>query len=307
MNNDNRSRLAALRSALHQPSMILLPAAQATPRDRSRIINAAYADYFVPTRIGEAQMRRMDEIYNVDLARSVVARAGDAWVGMAMLSHRGQRGWISSVGVVPAWRRHGVARMMMERLLMSASDLGLAEVTLEVIDRNDPARCLYESLGFYEARELLSWRRDADADPLPAPDERLIAARPEEMLDLYFGWHTEPPSWQRDAPTLRYLEDGTDAVRLAAPDDATRTVGYVHYSNLGDRLALLDVGMDPQAGGVRAARAMLQALAVLNAGKALSISNVPADDPLNRALAALGFVVGVRQYEMRYVVDAFVS
>jgi hypothetical protein len=48
---------------------------------------------------------------------------------------------------------------------------------------------------------------------------------------------------------------------------------------------------------------MLQALAVLNARKALSISNVPVDDPLNRALAALGFLATVRQYEMRLAVD----
>ena len=56
--------------------MTLLPANRATPRDRSRIINEAYADYFVPTRISETQMRRMDEIYDVDLARSVTVRAG---------------------------------------------------------------------------------------------------------------------------------------------------------------------------------------------------------------------------------------
>jgi ribosomal protein S18 acetylase RimI-like enzyme len=169
MNKEGHSSLAALRFAVHGTSASLLPAAQATPRDRSQIINEAYADYWVPTRIGEAQMRRMDEIYDVDLAHSVAARAGNEWVGMAMLSHRGRRGWISSVGVVQAWRRRGLARAMMERLLASAEDLGLTEVTLEVIDRNDPARGLYESLGFRVGRELLSWRRDTDADGLPAP------------------------------------------------------------------------------------------------------------------------------------------
>jgi hypothetical protein len=124
------------------------------------------------------------------------------------------------------------------------------------------------------------------------------------MLDRHFGWHTEPPSWQRDAATLRYLVSGSDAVRLAAPADSAETVGYVLYSDLGDRLALLDVGMDPRNGGARIARTMLQSLAVLHAGKTLSISNTPVDDPVNRALAALGFLVNVRQYEMRFVVDA---
>ena len=89
MDKENRSRLATVRSVFHGAPVTLLPANRATPRDRARIINQAYADYYVPTRISETQMCRMDEIYDADLARSVTARAGDAWAGMAMLSHRG--------------------------------------------------------------------------------------------------------------------------------------------------------------------------------------------------------------------------
>jgi ribosomal protein S18 acetylase RimI-like enzyme len=303
MNHVSRRGLEALRAALHHETPATLhPAAQVTPGERARIINEAYADYFVPTRLSEAQMRRMDEIYDIDLERSVAARAGDRWIGMAMLAQRETRGWVSSVGVIPAWRRHGVARAMMHYLVASGRELGLVELTLEVIDRNAPARQLYESLGFRATRELLSWRRDADADQLPAPDERPRASDPFEMLDRHFNWHVEPASWQRDAPTLRCLASQADALRLLSPADAA-TIGYVIYSDLGERVALLDVGADPKSGGVRTARSVLQALAVLHRGKAISISNVPADDPLNRALAALGFLVTVRQYEMRLEVD----
>lgn len=303
MGNTSHTRLPTIRLAPHRVTPSLIHATEASPRDRARIINEAYADYYVPTRISESQMRRMDQIYDVVLEHSVAARAGGEWVGMAMLAQRGDRGWVSSVGVTPAWRRRGLARAMMERLLSSARELGLVEVTLEVIDRNEPARNLYEALGFRAVRELLSWRRDADADSLPAPDERLRRVDPAEMLARHFGWRSEPPSWQRDAPTLRHLAESADAYRLASPFDPCQTIGYVIYSDLGDRIAVLDVGADPGQGGVRTARAMLQALAVLNARKALSISNVPVDDPLNRALAALGFLVGVRQYEMRLEVN----
>jgi ribosomal protein S18 acetylase RimI-like enzyme len=303
MANTGHPKLPAICIAPRTAALALAPAVLASPRDRARIINEAYADYYVPTRISESQMRRMDQIYDVVLEHSVAARAGGEWVGMAMLAQRGDRGWVSSVGVIPAWRRRGLARAMMERLLASARELGLVEVTLEVIDRNDPARDLYEALGFRAVRELLSWRRDVDADSLPAPDERLRRADPAEMLARHFGWRSEPPSWQRDAPTLRYLAESADAYRLASPFNPCQTIGYVIYSDLGDRIAVLDVGADPGQGGVRTARAMLQALAVLNARKALSISNVPVDDPLNRALAALGFLATVRQYEMRLAVD----
>ena len=42
----------------------------------------------------------------------------------------------------------------------------------------------------------------------------------------------------------------------------------------------------------------LQAVAALYWGSSISIMNVPADDQLNRILAALGFFVTMRQIEM---------
>jgi hypothetical protein len=68
---------------------------------------------------------------------------------------------------------------------------------------------------------------------------------------------------------------------------------------MGDRIALLDVGLDPRGDRVQVARSLLQALAVLHRDKSVSIMNVSADDLLCRALAALGFTVTLRQLEMR--------
>ena len=61
---------------------------------------------------------------------------------------------------------------------------------------------------------------------------------------------------------------------------------------------LMDVGINPQFGAVTAGRTLLQVAAALHRGRALSLNNVPVDSSLNRALAALHFLVGVRQQEM---------
>jgi GNAT superfamily N-acetyltransferase len=91
-------------------SIYLLPADHVDVGLRAGLINAAYADYYVPMYLTSDSMRSVDDLYDVDLARSVVAYDRSEPVGMALLSRRGDRGWISGVGVLPAWRRRGIGR-----------------------------------------------------------------------------------------------------------------------------------------------------------------------------------------------------
>ena len=133
-------------------SIQLLPADHVAVGLRADLINAAYADYFVPMHLTEDSMRSVDELYDVDLSRSVVAYDRGELIGMALLSRREERGWVSGVGVLPAWRRCGIGRLLMETLLRGAREAGVRQVTLEVIAQNHAARMLYAELGFVEQR-----------------------------------------------------------------------------------------------------------------------------------------------------------
>jgi ribosomal protein S18 acetylase RimI-like enzyme len=240
-------------------------------------------------------MRSVEDLYAVDLARSVVAYDRDEPVGMALLSRRGDRGWVSGVGVLPAWRRRGVARLLMQALLARAREAGIRHVTLEVIAQNTAARALYAGLGFAEQRELLCWRRAANADVLPIPEERLIEAPVDELLACFGEWHDQPPCWQGAAATLCKMADRLLGYRLEMDGVAA---AYCLTSERGEALMLMDVGINPQVGAVAAGRILLQALARRQRGRALALNNVPVDAGLNRALAALHFLVAVRQIEM---------
>lgn len=273
----------------------LRPASSAPYAARAACMNAAYADYLLPLHVNADQLARMDLIYDVAPDASVVAEARGRLVGMALLSRRGERGWISAVGTVPAARRQGVARSMMHALIANARQSGLREVLLEVISENFKAHTLYRDLGFRDVRELLTWQLPADADPLPIPQELLSETTPDAVLVHFADWHKEPPSWQREAGTLRKLLGHARAYRLDLDD---REAAYAVVSERIDGIGLLDVGINPAFGAVRAGRPLLQALSRLFPGRVLSILNVPADDPLCRALAALRFHVTVRQWEM---------
>lgn len=258
-------------------------------------MNAAYADYMIPLHVDADQIALMDLLYDVDVDASVVAEDRGRLAGMALLSRRGERGWISGVGTVPAFRRMGIARRMMAALIGNARALKLDNITLEVISDNERAHCLYRSVGFIDTRELLTWSLPADADPLPIPQELLHEVEPEASLAYFEAWHREPPSWQRERETLRRLLRHARAYALELDGNPA---AYAIVSSRSDSTAILDVGINSEMGVVRAGRPLLQALSRLYPGQAMRILNVPADDPLSRVLAALHFHVTVRQWEM---------
>ena len=278
--------------------LTLIPARAVSVAERAQILNRSYVDYYVPMRLSPDQMASIDSFYDVDLDRSVMAMSDHVLVGMALLSVRGDRGWISGVGVLPEHRRRGIASAMVGRLVECARQASLRELSLEVFAQNTPAWRLYAEAGFEVTRELLLWRRAADADALPIPVERLTVASPAALLERFGRWRREPVTWQRDATTLsRMVEAGR--LKGYQLEWHGAPVAYCLISGYGESVALMDVGIDPATGVATPGRILLQALSHLHRGKAMTISNVPVDDPLNRVLAALRFLVTVRQVEMK--------
>jgi ribosomal protein S18 acetylase RimI-like enzyme len=55
---------------------------------------------------------------------------------------------IHDLAVVPAYRRHGVGRLLLEQVTAKARALGCCKLTLEVRADNQPAQRLYEAVGF---------------------------------------------------------------------------------------------------------------------------------------------------------------
>ena len=96
---------------------------------------------------------------------------------------------INSFAVDPAWRRRGVARALLRRVLEESAAAGVRSATLEVRRSNEAARRLYEGSGFkiegtrrdyyQEPREdaLILWNRVL-APPV-AGDPALLLTPPE--------------------------------------------------------------------------------------------------------------------------------
>jgi ribosomal protein S18 acetylase RimI-like enzyme len=58
---------------------------------------------------------------------------------------------IHDLAVIPAYRRHGVGRLLLERVAAKGKALGCCKLTLEVRADNHAAQRLYEEVGFDHA------------------------------------------------------------------------------------------------------------------------------------------------------------
>jgi mycothiol synthase len=116
-------------------------------------------------------VRSVDEILQghrsqgvFDPERWCLAHDGEEPIGLILLAEVPEaEAWdVAYVGVVPEARRQGFGRDMLLHALRSAHTAGVAQVTLSVDGRNQPAWNLYTSLGFRPVEKrhvyLAVWR-----------------------------------------------------------------------------------------------------------------------------------------------------
>lgn len=234
--------------------MSLVPAHRFSDEELAALFTRGYEGYFIPMHVDAATFRFMVDTWDVDLSRSRV----EPGKGVCNLAVRGERGWIGGIGVVPEARRGGLGRALMEAVLGVAPPM----VTLEVLEQNEPAIRLYESLGFERTRMLEVWALDAVREV----DARSVT--PEPLGGKGLPWQREDASLPPGGYERLEVDGGAILVRnenvlqLAARDEDA-------------------------------------AVALLSRGTKLSYVNVPEGDVASGALRRLGGTLRLRQLEMR--------
>ena len=246
--------------------MTIVPADTFELAQLAALFSAGYEGYYVPIHVDEAALAFMVSSWDIDLSRSCVALRDDERLGVTMLGVRGDRGWIGGLGVVVGERRSGVGRALMEAVLAHAP----AEVSLEVIEQNEPAIGLYESLGFERTRILEVWSLTEEP---PAAAARTVEPRPLGQSDL--PWQRADASLPTEYERIE-VDGGAALIRVNGP-----------------RISVLQL----EARDESAAEELLAAARAR--GDSLQYVNVPEGDPASAALEALGGSLDVRQFEMR--------
>jgi GNAT superfamily N-acetyltransferase len=246
------------------------------------LFNACFADYLLPMQLDPAALADHIERNDVSLGDSPVAVDGEP-AAFALLAVRGADAWIGGMGTLPSHRRGGLGARVMQAAVETASARGCEAVWLEVIDRNEPARRLYERLGFEHVRDLGVWSLEPGSAASGGLDVDVGEAA---------GWIAahrdvrEP--WQRGDATLRRMRAAGVALRGLAVD---RVGAAVYTANPGSVTVQQAAAVDDAA-----AEALLAACA---AKGGLRFTNVAYEGRLGRALERLGAQAVVRQHELR--------
>ena len=175
--------------------------------------------------------------------------AGQAF-GLANVGRQGMtNSWsIANVGVLPAYRRRGIARKLVEGTIDLARKHSADQVVLQVIDGNTPAFDLYRSLGFvlYDTGIELTTHQTTTPPHIPLPGGYVINAIPMRNWRPRYelARRITPAEVQRFEPITearfrttwiqlllpKLFGSGEQTRRIAAYDAAGTTVAFARYS-----------------------------------------------------------------------------
>jgi ribosomal protein S18 acetylase RimI-like enzyme len=159
VSSDSKTRPSELKPVVLR-DRFTIPASSYNYNQLASIYNQARVDYIVPMPMNGHRMAEYCRFYDVDLDSSFVSLNADKLEsGIAMLGVRGDRSWITRLGVIPERRGRKIGQFLAEALIEESRRRQMSRVQLEVIVGNEPAHQLFLKLGFEPVRELLVIRR----------------------------------------------------------------------------------------------------------------------------------------------------
>lgn len=238
---------------------------------------AAFSDYVVKLTPTLDQLAEMFTRRGWIPELSVGAFEGDAMIAFTVNCVEGDRAYDSGTGVVPAHRRRGLGRELMERSFALLRER-CSSYVLEVLEANTRAVELYRATGFEVVRKLQCWSYESSSLRVVEP-----SGNPAILDDFDIQ-----PSWQNSSASIARAK----APHVVLGDERGHAIVF---PDNGD-LAQLVVRRHARRKGI--GTHLLQSAAAL-AGKPLRILNVDDSDAGVAAfLEANGANRTVRQLEM---------
>ncbi len=164
----------------------ITPASQYTIEELTHFYNQTRVDYLVPMPMSADVMGEYIHDFDVSLELSPIVLDADSgqFLGLGMLGVRGDRTWITRLGVLPNIRRTGAGKAAMDTMMENSRKIGAKKIILEVIKHNTPAQTLFKRSGFQQTIEFLVLRRAPLRPPLSPEGEITWLYRKDALAAL---------------------------------------------------------------------------------------------------------------------------
>jgi ribosomal protein S18 acetylase RimI-like enzyme len=190
--------------------------------DLVRFLNQGFEGYFVPIHIDTVAFLTMLRKDGIDLTASRVLIAEERPCGIALIARRGWTSRLAAMGIAKERRSRGAGSWFMEQLVEEALQRGDREISLEVIEQNEPAVKLYQRSGFQTVRRLIGFiRKEAEEKEMDTLKEidlremgRLISRH--GLSDL--PWQLSGESTAQMNPPARAYCKGHAYVAISNPE-----------------------------------------------------------------------------------------
>jgi ribosomal protein S18 acetylase RimI-like enzyme len=168
--------------------------------------NRAFSDYALPARLDAAALATYMVETGVRHDLSFAAFVDGHPASFCLGALRCDRASVRGEGTDPEYRRRGLGAEVLDATVAAAAAAGARDVSLEVLDGNDPALALYERHGFRRARLLLGYELDPPRSSLRVRVRGGLAPVPgTEAVRTLEAWGWDDPPWQLTPASLERL------------------------------------------------------------------------------------------------------
>ena len=253
--------------------------------------NRSFEGYAVNFQFDDRALEQRARPESWDLAASFLSFRGEQLGGLLFAARRGRTCRVAAMGVTAPMRGQGLGRAMMQQCIAAARERGDAELLLEVIESNTPARRLYESIGMTSQRRLVGF--DLAQPPAGEAAAALSEIDTTEFAAVAQAEYEPRLPWQIRPDTLANLTLPFRAFSLEGR--AFALLGDPGLPRIGLRGFLVRAADRRQQLGTR----LLHALFARFPGKTWGVAPIAPEGLADRFFLSNGFVAGaLAQHEM---------
>ncbi len=235
----------------------------------------AFSDYQASLQPSTDELRQRFKRVGVDYGLSAATFLGKEVVGFILTGRGAFNGvptaYNAGTGVVPQFRRRGIAEKLYRMLFPEFRKKGLGQCLLEVINTNQSAYHFYEGLGFQQKRLLHCFAAPQPIQPLHPKMEGLNIKEVAlaDWTSYEQLWEVEP-SWQNNALAVERARNQETVLEAYYQ---TALIGYIIFSPALGYIS--QIAVEPQMQGKGIGTALLLK-AQSESHKRLAILNVDA-------------------------------